>query len=63
MINVSLTYWGHRYVYNKEDLVRALVESGFDKENIYEVNFSESKYKDLQHLETRKDSMIFEVRK
>jgi predicted SAM-dependent methyltransferase len=63
MINVSLTYWGHRYVYNKEDLVRALVESGFDNDNIYEVNFSESKYKDLQNLETRKDSMIFEVKK
>jgi predicted SAM-dependent methyltransferase len=63
MVNICLTYWGHRYVYNKEDLIRVLVESGFDNDNIYEVIFTESKYKDLKHLETRKDSMIFEARK
>lgn len=65
MINICLNIspWGHQYVYNREDLTRALTEAGFRKENIYEVEYSKSKYKDLQNLETRKDSIIFEALK
>lgn len=65
MINTCLNMqpWSHAYVYNKEDLVGALVEAGFSLENIYEVKFSESNYEDLKNLETRKDSLILEVEK
>lgn len=63
MVNLCLNknLWGHQYIYNREDLIRALTEAGFSKENINEVEFSKSAYKYLQNLETRKDSLIFEV--
>jgi len=65
MVNICLNNnpWGHQFVYSKEDLIRSLIDAGFQKNKISEVNFSESKYNDLQNLETRKDSIIFEVTK
>lgn len=29
MINISFRYWGHKYLYNKEDLRNQLIKVGF----------------------------------
>ena len=63
MINICMNQspWGHKYVYNKEDLVKRLSEAGFVQ--IVEVKMNSSIYEDLQNIDTRDDSMIFEVTK
>jgi predicted SAM-dependent methyltransferase len=63
MMNVSLNEWGHKYVYNKEELITRLVAAGFDKKNIQETTFGMSQYQELKNLDTRIDSMIFDVKK
>lgn len=63
MINICLNVhpWGHKYVYNFEELISALIKSGFKKRNLKKVGFRKSKYKDLCGLETRRDSLIIEA--
>lgn len=63
MINMCMNQapWGHKYVYNKEDLKRRLKEAGFS--DIIEVKMNTSMHKDLQNIDTRDDSMIFEATK
>lgn len=58
---MSESLWGHKYVYNKEDLVLRLNESGFDAANIKEVTFADSSFEQLRNIDTRDDSMFFEV--
>jgi hypothetical protein len=45
---------GHKYVYNKEELVRVLILSGFSKFN--QPKMKESTYAELQNLEYRCNS-------
>ena len=56
MINIAFRWWGHKHLYNKEELERALLEAGFNcfhfKRN------GESQYDDLKGLETRIDSKL-----
>ena len=56
MINIAFRWWGHRHLYNKEELSRALSEAGFS--HFYFVEHGQSEYADLQGLETRADSKL-----
>ena len=56
MINIAFRWWGHQYLYNKEELERRLRQSGFS--SIVFCNHSDSSYPDLRNLETRADSKL-----
>lgn len=56
MINIAFHWWGHQYLYNKEELARALEKAGFSNYNF--VEHSASQYADLRGLETRQDSKL-----
>jgi predicted SAM-dependent methyltransferase len=56
MINVVFYWWGHRHLYNKEELTRALLEAGFTEFKFLEKN--KSGFKDLCDRETRADSNL-----
>lgn len=62
MINISFRWWGHRYLYNEEDLRNQLIKAGFQK--IIRCEWNKSNYPELSDLETRKDSkLIMEAEK
>jgi len=56
MINIAFRWWGHKHLYNKEELARALSAAGFSR--FYFPLPGQSDYPDLQGLETRKDSKL-----
>lgn len=56
MINVGFRFWGHKYLYNEEDLKSQLICAGFEK--IVRCDWSESSHRDLSGLETREDSKL-----
>lgn len=56
MINLAFREWGHLYLYNKEELIRRLEESGFSK--IKRKPFGKSSHSELNHRETRRDSKL-----
>lgn len=56
MLNVAMRWWGHRYLYNREELARRLREAGF--RHIQFVARGESIHSDLSGLETRADSNL-----
>ena len=56
MINISFRYWGHKYLYNKEDLRNQLTKVGFQK--IMSCERKKSNNAELCNLETRKDSKL-----
>ena len=60
MMNIVFSWWGHKYLYNEEDLNNQLEIAGFpDPERM---NWSVSHFPELCCLETRKDSkLIIEV--
>lgn len=61
MINYCFS-WGHKYLYNEEDLKNQLVETGFRK--IVRCEWNKSNYTELCNLETRNDSkLIMEAEK
>ncbi|HLX55203.1 MAG TPA: methyltransferase domain-containing protein, partial [Aquella sp.] len=39
MLNVCMTYWGHKFIYNKEELRRRLIQAGFDAAHINEQKY------------------------
>lgn len=62
MINMSFRGWGHKYLYNEEELIRRLRSAGFAV--IGKAGWGESSIQILSNLETRKDSkLIVEARK
>ncbi|HBI16893.1 MAG TPA: hypothetical protein DDY52_01920 [Candidatus Moranbacteria bacterium] len=62
MINVSFRHWGHKWLYDYEELKRRLVEIGCV--NIEQCLLGQSKYDDLKNLEIRNEStLIVEVTK
>jgi len=65
MINISLNEfpWGHKYIYNKSELIFQLTKAGFLANNINKVLYGESEYTELRNIDTRVDSMIFDTRK
>jgi len=61
-INMAFRWWGHKYLYNEEDLGNQLIKAGFQKMKRCEWN--KSNYPELSNLETRKESrLIVEAKK
>jgi len=61
-INIGFRWWGHKWLYDWEELERRLKEAGCN--NIKQCRIFESDYLDLQNLETRNEStLIAEVTK
>jgi predicted SAM-dependent methyltransferase len=58
MLNIALRWWGHKWLYDREELHRRLQESGFKFENIKDVQWGDSAIKEFKNLETRKDSIL-----
>lgn len=56
MINVSFRWWGHQWLYDREELHRRLAEAGFQE--IADAAWGESRHEDLRGLETRRDSLL-----
>ena len=56
MINVSFRWWGHRYLYDGEELERRLREAGFD--TVRRCALRQSAVPELAGLETRDDSKL-----
>lgn len=61
-INVAFYWWGHKYLYNEEDLRNHLIKAGFQK--IKRCEWNKSNYRELSNLETRKETrLIMEAEK
>lgn len=61
-INVGFRWWGHKWIYDYEELERRLREAGC--ENIKRCGLRKSKHPELRNLETRNEStLIVEVTK
>jgi predicted SAM-dependent methyltransferase len=56
MINASFRWWGHKYLYDEDDLREQLARTGFT--HIIRCSINESDYEDLRNLETRQDSTL-----
>lgn len=56
MLNIWFRWWGHKYLYNAEDLRNRLTRVGFQK--IRRCEWNKSNYPELSALETRKDSIL-----
>ncbi len=56
LMNMSFYWWGHRWLYDREELHRRLNESGFSVMHVRE--WGESVYPELQHLESRRESIL-----
>lgn len=56
MINIAFRWWGHQHLYNREELQRALLESGFTEYRFVDTGSSE--HQELRNLESRADSKL-----
>ncbi|MEZ6090213.1 MAG: methyltransferase domain-containing protein [Pirellulaceae bacterium] len=56
MFNIFFRWWGHQWIYDREELHRRLKEAGFEK--IRDVSWGESEVETLNGLETRCDSLL-----
>jgi predicted SAM-dependent methyltransferase len=56
MINISFRWWGHQWLYDKEELKRRLQEAGF--QTIQYLTWGNSNITDLGNRETRRDSLL-----
>ncbi|MCZ8036836.1 MAG: methyltransferase domain-containing protein [Microcystis sp. LE17-20A] len=56
MINIAFRWWGHKWLYDREELHRRLQEAGFEK--IRDVEWGCSEIPELRNLETRRDSIL-----
>ena len=56
MLNISFRWWGHQWLYDREELHRRLQEAGFTI--IRDVEWGNSDIPELRNLETRKDSLL-----
>ena len=61
-LNLAMREWGHKWLYDAEELKRRLQQAGC--KNITQCKLRKSKHKSLQNLETREESvLIMEVKK
>jgi predicted SAM-dependent methyltransferase len=58
MMNIAFRWWGHRHLYDEEELGRALREAGFHENEIRRCGHGVSDHADLCGLETRTDSKL-----
>lgn len=56
MLNIAMRWWGHQWLYDREELHRRLKEAGFTI--IRDMEWGESSIPELKNLETRKDSIL-----
>lgn len=56
MLNIAFRWWGHQWLYDREELHRRLRDAGFSI--IRDVEWGNSDIPDLRNLETRKDSLL-----
>ncbi|MBC1313368.1 methyltransferase domain-containing protein, partial [Trichormus variabilis PNB] len=56
MLNISMRWWGHQWLYDTEELYRRLTESGYI--NIQEFAWGKSNTPELRNRETRVDSIL-----
>lgn len=56
MVNMSFHWWGHKWLYDWEELVRRAHEIGYDK--IQRCTWRKSKHAALKNLETREGSIL-----
>lgn len=56
MLNIAFRWWGHRWLYDREELHRRLGEAGFDR--LEDVAPGQSTRPELRNLETRPDSLL-----
>ena len=56
MINIAFRWWGHKHLYNQEELKRALSAAGFTKMSFQPPG--KSGHEKLQNLETRQDTNL-----
>jgi predicted SAM-dependent methyltransferase len=62
MLNISFRWWGHKWLYDREELQRRLIEAGFSEIDFFA--WGESSVEDLRHRESRMDSLLIgEARK
>jgi len=61
-MNMSFRWWGHKWLYDWEELQRRLEEAGYKK--VKRCKLNKSSYPELRNLETRSESyLIAEVEK
>jgi predicted SAM-dependent methyltransferase len=56
MLNIAFRWWGHQWLYDREEFHRRLKEAGFTK--ILDVEWGQSEIPELRDRETRKDSLL-----
>jgi predicted SAM-dependent methyltransferase len=56
MLNIAFRWWGHQWLYDKDELYRRLEEAGF--KNICDCKWGESSNLELRKKESRKDSQL-----
>lgn len=56
MLNIAFRSWGHKWLYDREELHRRLQEAGFT--NVVDCNWQKSDHHELEGRETRKDSLL-----
>lgn len=62
MLNIAFRWWGHQWLYDREELYRRLHEAGFAK--FRDMEWGVSDIDDFRNRETRKDSLLIcEVQK
>ena len=62
LININFRWWGHKWLYDWEELYRRLKEAGCN--NIKQCEIYKSEYSDLSNMETRNEStLIAEIKK
>lgn len=55
MLNSIFYGWGHRYIYNEQDLTEVMSSAGF---NVYRKPLQESDYHKFRNIESREDSTL-----
>jgi predicted SAM-dependent methyltransferase len=55
-INMSFRFWGHKWLYDYEELSRRVMEAGYKK--IKRAKLRNSSYEELNNLEIREESLL-----
>ena len=56
MFNIFFRWWGHQWIYDREELHRRLHEAGFT--NVRDVEWGNSEVPELRNRESRADSLL-----
>lgn len=56
MLNINFSWWGHKWLYDWEELKRRLGDAGYPQ--VKRGSHSKSSYKELRNLETREESLL-----